>query len=163
MTTANTIIAIRYEWIKLIPIYFCQIGKEYFLVCHTIWVVSLWVLWDEKGWKSLPWRKIQGFIFNYFHREFFSLSIKHLLLLCLGFPSFHSPLKGLRTQFFNRLQSILGRWYAGDLASTFIISLKARADVVELHGWANCPLLLRIYISLLKATQDKSACQIEDG
>ena len=54
LTTAN-IIAIRYEWIKTIPIFFCQIRKKkknyIFLVCHRIFVISLSVPWDENRLK----------------------------------------------------------------------------------------------------------------
>ena len=54
MTTANATTAIWCEWIKII-LFFGQISKKYFLMCHRILVISLWVPWDEKGWKSLPY------------------------------------------------------------------------------------------------------------
>ena len=49
MTTGNTTIAVWCEWIKIT--FFCQISKNIFF-CRIL-VISLYVPWDEKGWKSL--------------------------------------------------------------------------------------------------------------
>ena len=56
MTPANTTISFQDEWIKIIPIFVRSAKKIniYFLMCCRILVISLYVPWDEKCWKSLP-------------------------------------------------------------------------------------------------------------
>ena len=50
--TANTVIVIRYELIKIIPIFFLvRSAKNTFFACCRISVIKLYVPWDEKGCK----------------------------------------------------------------------------------------------------------------
>ena len=53
MATANRAITICCELIKTIPVFRSDWQKIVFLVCCRIVVISLCVLWEEKGWKSL--------------------------------------------------------------------------------------------------------------
>ena len=59
MTTTNTIIAIWYEGIKIIPIFLSDRQNIYFCVCHRILVITLSVPWDENSWKLLTYREKQ--------------------------------------------------------------------------------------------------------
>ena len=59
MTTANITIVVLCDWTKIIPILFVRSSKNnnntFFLVSQSF--SSLCTPWDEKGWKSLIYRK----------------------------------------------------------------------------------------------------------
>ena len=68
MTTANTTVAVQYEWVKIIPIFLSNQQKIYFLVCRRISVISFMCTCHEK--KKVENHRVKGYCAVNFNHEF---------------------------------------------------------------------------------------------
>ena len=114
MTTVNTTITILCDWVKIILTFFLRLTKKYiFLVCCRILVISLCMLWDEKGYKSLPCSVIQMDL------EYFRvLEYIKIFFLCPGLCGLvnGAPACEPKGRWFNS-QSRAHAWVAGQVPS----------------------------------------------